>query len=83
MNHPMQVKPATNEPRNTTVGRGLLSPLPLPLEGFSYPPEERRLFVGMLSRDLTEDDVRHMFAQFGPVEDVSILRNAQGTSKGV
>jgi CUG-BP- and ETR3-like factor len=65
MNHPMQVKPATNEPRNTTVGR-----------------EERRLFVGMLSRDLSEDDVRLMFAQFGPVEDVSILRNAQGTSKG-
>ncbi|CAI8045800.1 CUGBP Elav-like family member 6 [Geodia barretti] len=65
MNHPMQVKPATNEPRNTTVGR-----------------EERRLFVGMLSRDLSEDDVRLMFSQFGQVEDVSILRNAQGTSKG-
>lgn len=36
----------------------------------------------MLSRDLTEDDVRQMFSQFGQVEDVSILRNAQGTSKG-
>ena len=44
--------------------------------------EERRLFVGMLSRDLSEDDVRLMFSQFGQVEDVSILRNAQGTSKG-
>ena len=36
----------------------------------------------MLSRDLTEEDVRQMFSQFGQVEDVSILRNAQGTSKG-
>ena len=45
--------------------------------------EERRLFVGMLSRELTEEDVRQMFTQFGQVEDVSILRNAQGASKGV
>ena len=48
-----------------------------------FPAEERRLFVGMLSRELSEEDVRHMFSQFGHVEDVSILRNAQGTSKGL
>ena len=49
---------------------------------WSLSTEERRLFVGMLSRDLSEEDVRHMFAAYGHVEDVSILRNAQGTSKG-
>lgn len=37
----------------------------------------------MLSRELSEEDVRNMFGQFGQVEDVSILRNAQGTSKGL
>jgi CUG-BP- and ETR3-like factor len=51
-------------------------------ESRTTPAEERRLFVGMLSRELSEEDVRHMFTQFGHVEDVSILRNAQGTSKG-
>ena len=37
----------------------------------------------MLAHDLSEDDVRQMFSPFGAVEDVSILRNAQGGSKGV
>ena len=45
--------------------------------------EERRLFVGMLSKNFTEDDVRVMFSPYGGVEDVSILRNADGRSKGV
>ena len=45
--------------------------------------EERCLFVGMLSKNFTEDDVRVMFSPYGSVEDVSILRNADGRSKGV
>ena len=45
--------------------------------------EERRLFVGMLNKNFTEDDVRVMFSPYGGVEDVSILRNADGRSKGV
>ena len=44
--------------------------------------EERRLFVGMLSKTFTESDVRNMFAPFGAVEDVSILRDADSYSKG-
>ena len=44
--------------------------------------EERRLFVGMLSKNLTEDDVKALFSVYGPVEDVSILRNKEGWSKG-
>jgi len=38
--------------------------------------------VGMLCRDYTEDDVQQLFSTFGHVEDVSILRNAEGKSKG-
>lgn len=44
--------------------------------------EERRLFVGMLSKTFTESDVRNMFAPYGAVEDVSILRDADSYSKG-
>ena len=44
--------------------------------------EERRLFVGMLSRGMSEEDVQTMFTPYGRVEDVSILRNAEGFSKG-
>ena len=45
--------------------------------------EERRLFVGMLCRDYTEEDLHLMFSTYGHVEDVSILRNAEGKSKGM
>ena len=52
--------------------------LPLP---HTY-TEERRLFVGMLCRNLSEDDVKALFNTYGAVDDVSILRNADGKSKG-
>lgn len=48
-----------------------------------FPAEERRLFVGMLCRDFVEDNVKAMFSPYGVVEDVSILRNDDGRSKGV
>ena len=82
MNHPMQVKPASTESKLTPIGKAKQSPIIL---ASNYPPpiaEERRLFVGMLCRDYNEDNVRAMFAPYGLVEDVSILRNDDGRSKG-
>ena len=46
------------------------------------PSEERRLFVGMLCKELSEEDVKSLFLPHGHVEDVSILRSADGRSKG-
>ncbi|VDN29619.1 unnamed protein product [Gongylonema pulchrum] len=44
---------------------------------------ERKLFVGMLNKKLTEDDVRAMFASFGHIEDCTVLKDAEGKSRGI
>ncbi len=36
----------------------------------------------MLSKKLSEEEVKSMFSSYGSVQDVSILRSADGKSKG-
>ncbi|XP_041350791.1 CUGBP Elav-like family member 2 isoform X9 [Gigantopelta aegis] len=44
--------------------------------------EERKLFVGMLSKKLNENEIRMMFAPFGVIEDCTVLRDSNGQSRG-
>ncbi|XP_065783108.1 CUGBP Elav-like family member 3 isoform X18 [Muntiacus reevesi] len=76
MNRPIQVKPADSESRG---GRFCPESAPPPILS---PPEDRKLFVGMLGKQQTDEDVRKMFEPFGTIDECTVLRGPDGTSKG-
>jgi cold-inducible RNA-binding protein len=44
---------------------------------------EAKLYVGNLSYDTTEDDIRNLFAQAGTINEVALIKDRDsGTSKG-
>ena len=48
----------------------------------SHLAEERKLFVGMIPKSYVEEDLTPMFAPFGTIEELNILKSADGKSKG-
>ncbi|XP_047660187.1 CUGBP Elav-like family member 2 isoform X28 [Tachysurus fulvidraco] len=71
MHHPIQMKPADSEKSNgerDSVHMGAV--------------EDRKLFIGMVSKKCNENDIRVMFSSFGQIEECRILRGPDGLSRG-
>ncbi|XP_063102861.1 CUGBP Elav-like family member 6 isoform X3 [Cavia porcellus] len=93
MNRPIQVKPAASEGRGVlewpatfqiplATLRSLGGVAGLRTLSLTLSPEDRKLFVGMLGKQQGEEDVRRLFQPFGHIEECTVLRSPDGTSKG-
>nr|DBA17451.1 TPA: hypothetical protein GDO54_002899 [Pyxicephalus adspersus] len=75
MHHPIQMKPADSEKNNVVLTNYLSCTFPVAVE-------DRKLFIGMVSKKCNENDIRVMFSQFGQIEECRILRGPDGLSRG-
>ncbi|MBN3315561.1 CELF2 protein, partial [Atractosteus spatula] len=77
MHHPIQMKPADSEKSNEDE-----------MAFYSFiifyllAVEDRKLFIGMVSKKCNENDIRVMFSPFGQIEECRILRGPDGLSRG-
>lgn len=44
--------------------------------------EDRKLFVGMISKKMNDEQVRELFTPFGSIEECRVLRTQDGQSRG-
>lgn len=48
----------------------------------SQAERENKLFIGMLPKTIDEEDLNSMFAPYGELREVHIIRGPEGSSKG-
>lgn len=44
--------------------------------------EDRKLFIGMINKRLSENEIRALFAPYGAIDDCMVLRDTAGASRG-
>ncbi|XP_075994627.1 CUGBP Elav-like family member 1 isoform X2 [Genypterus blacodes] len=74
MHHPIQMKPADSEKNNAASFRCCVV--------LNTAVEDRKLFIGMISKKCNENDIRLMFSPYGQIEECRILRGPDGLSRG-
>ncbi|KAM6437024.1 CUGBP Elav-like family member 2 isoform 2-T2 [Liasis olivaceus] len=79
MHHPIQMKPADSEKSNAIAQ--MKDSRFLQLQSTSSAVEDRKLFIGMVSKKCNENDIRVMFSPFGQIEECRILRGPDGLSR--
>ncbi|KAM8974237.1 CUGBP Elav-like family member 2 isoform 10-T10 [Pelodytes ibericus] len=75
MHHPIQMKPADSEKSNGKSNSVMYLEVTASVE-------DRKLFIGMVSKKCNENDIRAMFSPFGQIEECRILRGPDGLSRG-
>ncbi|KAK3600498.1 hypothetical protein CHS0354_007879, partial [Potamilus streckersoni] len=73
---------AQNALHNIKTMPGMHHPIQMKPADSEKRNEERKLFVGMVSKKCTENDIRMLFAPFGAIEDCTILRDQNHQSRG-
>ncbi|GAV79070.1 RRM_1 domain-containing protein [Cephalotus follicularis] len=61
---------------------GASSPLQVKYADGELERLEHKLFVGMLPKNVSEEEVSNLFSKYGTIKDLQILRGSQQTSKG-
>ncbi|KAK7392364.1 hypothetical protein VNO78_20800 [Psophocarpus tetragonolobus] len=73
---------AVNAYHNKKTLPGASSPLQVKYADGELERLEHKLFIGMLPKNISEDDVSDLFSKYGTIKDLQILRGSQQTSKG-
>eukprot|EP00923_Selenidium_pygospionis_P009028 GHVN01015447.1.p1 GENE.GHVN01015447.1~~GHVN01015447.1.p1 ORF type:complete len:443 (-),score=61.72 GHVN01015447.1:1819-3030(-) len=53
-----------------------------PAQTATFPPSEAKLFVGMIRKNASEDEVRAIFTPFGTITEIFMMKEQSGESKG-
>ena len=67
---------------NVRVLPGMHHPIQMKPADTDQKNEDRKLFVGMISKKMNDDAVRELFIEYGDIEECRVLRTQDGQSRG-